>query len=114
MTARRRATTKLKRRKGPTGTRPRVPTGVGLQKQLDQRTLELAEAQKRLSAALEQQTATSEVLKVIGRSTFDLQPVFDTIAQNAVRLCEAERAFIFRFDGEVLRAVATWNVGPET
>src|SRR5262249_43390363 len=66
-----------------------------------------------LSESLEQQTATSEVLKVISSSASDLQAVFDTMAENAVRLCEAERAFIFRFDGEFLHAVASYNTGPE-
>jgi GAF domain-containing protein len=63
--------------------------------------------------SLEQQTATSELLKVIGRSAFDLQPVFDTLAENAIRLCEADRALIFRFDGQLLQVVAAYNISPE-
>ncbi len=63
--------------------------------------------------ALERQTATSELLKVIGQSTSDLQPVYGTLAENAVRVCEAGQAFVFRFDGQYLRVVASCNVSPE-
>jgi GAF domain-containing protein len=63
--------------------------------------------------ALDQQTATANVLEVISRSAFDLQPVFETVAESAVRLCGADRAFIFRFDGEVLRSVVSYNAPPE-
>ena len=87
-----------------------LPQGVVL---LEIGQTEIARLSRDLKEALEQKTAMSEVLQVISRFAFDLQTVFDTIAENAVRLCEAERAFIFRFDGKVLRAVSTYNVGPE-
>jgi transcriptional regulator with GAF, ATPase, and Fis domain len=73
----------------------------------------IARLARELAEAREQQAATSELLKVIGRSTLDLQPVFETLAENAVRLCEAKRSFIYRFDGQYLRVVATHNASPE-
>src|SRR5438128_11154254 len=55
-----------------------------------------------LRVALEQQTATSELLRVIGRSPFDLQPVFEALADTALRLCAAARSIISHPDGQVL------------
>jgi signal transduction histidine kinase len=66
-----------------------------------------------LRESLQQQTATADVLKVISRSAFDLQAVFETVAESSVRLCGADRAFIMRFDGELLRVAATYNASPE-
>src|SRR6516165_2270898 len=66
-----------------------------------------------LSETLEQQTATSKVLEVISRSAFDLHAVFETVAESSVRVCGADRAFIFRFDGELLRVAATFNASQQ-
>ncbi|HEY2919155.1 MAG TPA: GAF domain-containing protein [Candidatus Binatia bacterium] len=73
---------------------------------------EIQERNRDLTEALEQQTATSEILRVISSSPTDLQPVFQTILADAVRLCEAQNGAMFRFDGEAFRAVASYNVSP--
>jgi signal transduction histidine kinase len=74
---------------------------------------ELRQRTADLTASLQQQTATAEVLQVISRSAFDLRPVFEAVAESSVRLCGADRAFIFRFDGELLRMVVAYNAPPE-
>jgi signal transduction histidine kinase len=68
---------------------------------------------EQLTTSLQQQTATAEVLKVISRSTFNLQPVLDAIVDTAARLCGAENAFVFQRDGDVCRLVASQGFSPE-
>ena len=70
-----------------------------------QRTRELAES-------LEQQTATSEVLQVISSSPGELEPVFGTMLENAIKLCQAKFGTMFLYDGEAFRTAALHGVSP--
>jgi signal transduction histidine kinase len=74
---------------------------------------ELEARNRDLTEALEQQTATSEILRVLSSSPTDVQPVFDAIAHEAVRLCGAAYSVVARYDGELLHLVAHEHVRPE-
>ena len=80
--------------------------------ELRQRTDDLSQRTTDLTEALEQQTATSEVLGVISGSPGNLEPVFAAMLENAIRICEATFGNIYRAEGDGLRHVATHNTPP--
>src|SRR5262245_47942868 len=102
------------RRRSTKGRDPshRAPSSADLQKQPDEQTRELAEARRQLAEALEQQTATSEVLKVISTSPGELEPAFDAILENATRICEAQIAEIALVENNAMRIVRGYGDAP--
>ena len=112
--------------RGPKSTKGKAKPGVSrkTQKKEDSKVRDLekrlAEAREQLTAARaqvteshDQQTATNEILKVISSSPTDVQPVFDTIAENTLRLCEATFSAVFRYDSELIHLAALRDVTPE-
>jgi GAF domain-containing protein len=86
---------------------------VRLFTELQEKNRALTEAHAQVTETLEQQTATSEILRVISSSPTDVQPVFDTIVQNAARLCRATVAAVFRTDGRILYMPANYGGSAE-
>ena len=96
----------LKRTKAPRSVRRHSPPVVGQSK--------VAELTRELSEALEQQTATAEVLKVISRSSVDLDSVLDTLVQTVARLCRADQVYMFHLRHDLWHLIADYGLSAET
>ena len=85
---------------------------INLFEEVKSKTTELESSNADLREALEQQTATSEILRVIASSPTDIQPVLDTMAENAARLCDATDSVIFRTDDDFFQPAASYGSVP--
>ena len=104
--ARRRKTAARKRGHAPKAVRRHSSSVEGQETEVARLTRERDEA-------LEQRTATAEVLKIISTSPTELQPVLEVVVRSAARFCEADDVTIFKLDGQDLRATAHWGVVPQ-
>jgi signal transduction histidine kinase len=104
-----------KARRRNTKSRPTqlLSSACALRKQLRERSKELAESRKQLGETLEQQAAAAEILDIIRRAPNNLQPIFDAILENAIRLCGGNVAVLWQFDGQMLRFAAGNNASSE-
>src|SRR5215510_1805859 len=91
---------------------PRADELSELKEELRRVTEQLESCKRELAEATEQQSSTTEILQVIASASTDLQPVLDTVAENAARLCDANDALILRVEGEALRLVASYGPLP--
>jgi two-component system, NtrC family, sensor kinase len=87
---------------------------VRLFTELQEKNRAVTQAHAQVTEALEQQTATAEILRVISQSPTDVQPVFDAIVRSASRLCDGEAALVARFDGALIHLAAQYNLRPGT
>src|SRR5262245_24992257 len=85
-------------------------TRADLEQRLKASRREIARARERLVEAMKQQTATSEMLRIISNSP--IQSVLDAVAENAARLCDSNNAEIFRLENDLLRLVASYGEIP--
>jgi GAF domain-containing protein len=98
--------------KARTGVGRKRPPSADLEQRLEKYRRELAEAREHLAEALEQQAATSEVLQVISSSPGELEPVFQSMLENATRICDAQFGNLYLCEGDAFRIVAMHGASP--